>query len=106
MKKSLIATAFAATLPLAAAAQTTDYGPATTDPTPAPSQPAEFCQPISATAQFCAAIGTNAVQIPTPNGQIFLGVPGRVEDGETTYDQCMYIVDPGQGPVGVQCAPE
>lgn len=95
MKKSLIAAAFAATLPAAAMAQ--DNGAQTT-------QPQEFCQPISATAQFCAAIGTDAIQIPTPNGQIFLGVPGRVEDGETTYDQCMFIVNPGQGPVGVQCA--
>ena len=79
MKKSLIAAAFAATLPVAAMAQDNE-APQT--------EPAEFCQPISATAQFCAAIGTDAFQIQAPNGQVFLGVPGRVEDGDRTNDQC------------------
>ena len=96
MKKSFIAAAFAAALPVAVMAQDNE-APQT--------EPAEFCQPISATAQFCAAIGTNAFQIGTPNGQVFLGVPGRVEDGDRTLDECVLIVNPGHGPVGVQCAP-
>ena len=102
MKKSIIAAAFAAALPLSALAQDIENQQQPLE------EPDFICAQISATEHFCVALQNGAapiMEIKTPNG-IILGTPGIKYDSEGEAEQCLGIVDQNFNLLDVICKDE
>ncbi len=99
MRKSIIAAAFAAALPVGVMAQ--DYQA----PQQSQEAPDEMCTPVSLTEQFCIALKDGKAQImaiETPEGTI-LGMPGVKIDEAGNQTPCIGIVDQQLNLHGLVC---
>lgn len=96
MKRSLLAAAFLAALPMGTMAQENDN-------MERPSTEQTTCVELNAKAEFCHAANNEGVQI-TSNGIDYTIIPGYVQDGMARYGDCAAFFDDQSAiPAHVEC---